>query len=168
MFDHPGLAVAASPERHGNISALVAGEEPLHRLPRVRSHGVGVGIHDCLHSSVMPSLESVLSSFEHEKIREAIKRGERPPHDQGDFEVWWSGLSHVRMLQRNAHEQGELIVAALSPSVFVHAAVVNTDHPGLDDHDGLLRWSGGLFSQKALTRSWVITRDEIVFEPHGA
>ena len=114
----------------------------------------------------MPSLESVLSSFEHEKIREAIERGERPPHDEGDFEAWWSGLTHVHMLQSNAHEQDELIVAALSRSVFVHAAVVNADHPGLDDHDGLLRWNCGLFWQKAVTRSWVITRDEIVFEPY--
>ena len=114
----------------------------------------------------MPSLESVLSSFEHKEIREAIEGGERPPHDEGDFEAWWSGLSHVHMLQHNAHEQDELIVAALARSVFVHAAVVNADHPGLDNHDGLLRWNCGLFSQNALTRSWAITRDEVVFEPH--
>ena len=108
----------------------------------------------------------MLSSFEHEEIREAIERGECPPHDEGAFESWWSGLSHVRMLQRNAHEQGELIVAALSRSVFVHAAVVSADHPGLDDHDGLLKWNCGLYSQQALTRSWVMTRDEIIFEPY--
>ena len=76
------------------------------------------------------------------------------------------GLASVMYACCNAHEQGELILAALSRSVFVHAAVVNADHPGLDDHDGLLRWNCGLFWQKALTRSWVISRGEVVFEPY--
>ena len=107
-----------------------------------------------------------MGSFRHDKLREGIERGDRPPQDEGDFEVWSSGLGHVDMLQHNAHEDGELIVAAHSPNVFVHAAVVNVDHPGLDDHEGLLKWSCGLFWQKGLTSSWVITQDAILFEPH--
>lgn len=103
-----------------------------------------------------------MSSFRHKKIRERIEHGECPSQDEGTT----FGLGHVAMLQHNAHEEDELIVAALSPSVFVHAAVVNVDHPGLDDHQELLKWNCSLFSQKALTSSWVITRDEILFEPY--
>ena len=74
------------------------------------------------------------------------------PRAAEDYEKWRSGIGHVGMLRHNAHKQGELIAAALSPTVFVHAALVNVDHPGLRDNEGLLKWNSTLFSQSALTR----------------
>ncbi|MYB45876.1 MAG: hypothetical protein F4X74_13175, partial [Acidimicrobiia bacterium] len=93
-----------------------------------------------------------MGSFEHKKLLAEITQRDFCPESGGDFEKWRSGMGHVRMLRRNAHEQGELIVAALSSTVFVHAALVNVDHPGLRDNEGLLKWNCTLFSQSALTR----------------
>ena len=93
-----------------------------------------------------------MGSFEHKKLLEEITQGDLCPGNDEDFEKWRSGIGHVDMLRHNAHEQSELIVAALSPTVFVHAAMVNVDHPGLRDNERLLKWNTTLFSQRALTR----------------
>ncbi len=69
------------------------------------------------------------------------------------------------MLRRNASED-ELIVTAVSPTVFVHAAVVKADHPGLADPEGLVKWNGTLFHQSARTREAVIQGGQVRFDPY--
>lgn len=110
-------------------------------------------------------------SFEHKKLIERFAWMGPRPEDDRDFEVWSSGLGHLDMLRYNASDPEELIVLALSAtklghaSVFVHTAVVRSDHPGLNDQEGLLRWSCSPFLQSAATMGAVIKGGEVCFEP---
>ena len=110
-------------------------------------------------------------SFEHKKLIELIAGMSPCPEDEREFEVWRSGLGHVNMLRRNAAEQDELVVLALAGTVFgranafVHSAAVKADHPGLSDHEGLLKWSCSPFFQSAATVGVVTRGGEVSFEP---
>lgn len=105
-------------------------------------------------------------SFEHGKLIKQIARGDRCPEDESDFEVWRAGLGHVDMLRRNSAEHDELIVTALSPITFVHSAVLGSDHPGLGDHKGLLKWSGSLFHHSAQPFYAFVQVGELRVEPY--
>ena len=90
-------------------------------------------------------------SVEHKRLVADIARRDTSPEDEDMFVVWRTGLGHVDMFRRNAAADPELMVAVSGPVTFVHAAVVEADHPGLSDQEGLLKWSTNPFFQRAST-----------------
>ena len=104
-------------------------------------------------------------SFEHKKLIADIAHRDAYPEDEDEFGVWWTGMGHVDMLRRNVAEHPELIVAAAGPATFVHAAVLEADHPGLCDQEGLLKWSSNSFHQSASTINSFVQRGTLRTEP---
>ena len=103
-------------------------------------------------------------TFEHQQLMRRILSLDEQPEGEEDSSLWRTGDRHVEMLRANARET-ELIVAAIAPATFVHMALVPADHPGLDDHEGLLNWSCSLFHHSAAKLDPVVSRDEVRFEP---
>lgn len=104
-------------------------------------------------------------SVEHKKFVADIARRDTCPEDEDMFGVWRTGLGHVDMLRRNAAENPELMVAVSGPVTFVHAAVVEGDHPGLSDQEGLLKWSTNPFFQRASTINSFVRGGTVRTEP---
>ena len=111
----------------------------------------------------------VVVTFEHKQLIERVVRLGECPENEDEFKVWLAASRHVDMLRRNAREQEELIVTALyrtsSSTTIVHSAVVKGDHPGLRDHEGLLKWSCNPFHQSAATVDTVMQGGDVRFDP---
>lgn len=102
-------------------------------------------------------------SFEHKQLLKRIKEADRCPEEDDSYQRWRTGIGHVAILRSDARGN-ELIVTALSPVSFLHVAVVDANHPGLQDEAGLRDWNCTLFEHTAATRSWVIAGDDVHFE----
>ena len=104
-----------------------------------------------------------MASFEHKQLVKRIAKADQCPDDEDSYQVWRTGRQHVEIMLSDLRGS-ELIIAALSPATFIHSAVLNADHPGLQDEDGLRDWNCTLFEHTAAERSWVITGDAVGFE----
>ena len=102
-------------------------------------------------------------SFEHKQLVKRIAEVDQCPDDDDAYQDWRAGSQHLEVLLDDV-QTSELIVTALSPVSLIHTAVLDADHPGLQDEEGLRDWNCTLFEHSAAERGWVITGDEVRFE----
>lgn len=97
-----------------------------------------------------------MASYEHGQLVDRFTRLDICPVVDAGFAGWQTGVEHLDLLRKNASGP-ELVVTALSTVVFVHAAVVPVDDPGLRNLPKLLDWNVSLFHHSAATHGWVVT-----------
>ncbi|WP_424947730.1 hypothetical protein [Candidatus Spongiihabitans sp.] len=107
-------------------------------------------------------LSHFMSSHEHKKLIECIKKLDATPKKSEEFSEWITACKHLEFLRQNSYED-EVVIFASGEYSFIHTMVVSNSLLRPIDQDDLLRWSCSPYTSTA-GYVWGGGRDDVRVE----